>query len=129
MKISLFLATAAVYGLTNIATRTTAFQPVTPFQRHHELLTTHLSAAALNDDEHCPEGPVGSDRRGFLFAATAASASLWNGFPQPAAAAASTVDYKAVSADIAELVKNNPNWGPVRLYLYACWVCSAPTHV
>jgi len=52
------------------------------------------------------------DRRAFLLAAAAsASASfLAVGLPIPSYAA-SKVDYKAVSSDIADLIKKNPDWG------------------
>lgn len=60
-----------------------------------------------------------------------------------AAAASSSVDYKAVASDIMDLVKKNPDWGPsefaclffslplqFRLIILTCWwhlVCSPST--
>jgi Peroxidase len=61
------------------------------------------------------------DRRAFL---SAAVASAVGGaivqpllFPSASYAAAGSVDYKAVSADIAALVKANPDWGPTLVRL------------
>jgi hypothetical protein len=54
-----------------------------------------------------------ADRRSFFF--TAAAASLAVALPKEAFAA--SVDYKAVSADIASLVKSEPDWGPTLVRL------------
>lgn len=50
-----------------------------------------------------------NDRRDFVVSSIATASALLIG-RQPAFAA--EVDYKAVSSDIANLVKNNPDWGP-----------------
>jgi catalase (peroxidase I) len=73
--------------------------------RHHKD-TTALSAQ---------DGDASSEfntRRNFLMTSGLATLSLL-ATPKPAmAAGAGTVDYKAVSQDIAALVKANPDWGP-----------------
>lgn len=56
------------------------------------------------DDENTS---AAADRRAFLLGAAAATVASFSTFAQPSYAA-SGVDYKAVSADIAELVKKNP---------------------
>lgn len=57
------------------------------------------------------------DRRAFLVAvvATALGGSTVLAGPSPSLAA--SVDYKAVSADVAALVKANPDWGPTLVRL------------
>jgi len=60
------------------------------------------------------------NRRSFLSAAVmaagaAVTASSW----YPLQALAADVDYKAVSNDIAELVRKNPDWGPTMVRLGA----------
>jgi cytochrome c peroxidase len=59
---------------------------------------------------------VSADRRDFMssiMAATASALALGGGKLLPAAFAADdSVDYKAVSNDIAALIKEHPDWGP-----------------
>ena len=52
------------------------------------------------------------DRRSFVWTAAAASLALALPSTTPSALADGGVDYKAVSADIAALIKKNPDWGP-----------------
>eukprot|EP00978_Attheya_sp_CCMP212_P034864 scaffold148694_cov60-Attheya_sp.AAC.2 len=64
----------------------------------------------------------GEDRRGFLMqsgsvAAVAAVTAMNWGIVAPPALAVEAVDYKAVAADIVELVKSDPNKGPTLVRL------------
>jgi len=62
---------------------------------------------------------IGStDRRAFfaIIGCTAASVATPL-FPSPAHAADTSVDYKAVALDIAELITKNPDWGPTLVRL------------
>ena len=71
--------------------------------------STKLSAATTGDD----------DRRSFLFKAAVAWASIALGSSSlfPTVAHADGVDYKAVSADIAKLIKDDPDKGPTLVRL------------
>ena len=88
---------------------THAFQPSLVVQtRRRSATTTALSSSTKHDDK---------DRRHFLTASAAAVLSspfLW-GLSTSPAQAADALDYKAVSADIAELIQKNPDWAPVRV--------------
>ena len=59
-------------------------------------------------------------RRNFVAASMAAAASL---MVPTMPAHAEDVDYKAVAADIMELVKKNPDWGPSKSAA-CCWLSS-----
>ena len=74
-------------------------------------IQTKLSAATTDEDA--------DNRRSFLFKAAAASASLALGssLGLPMTAHADGVDYKAVSADISKLVKDDPDKGPTLVRL------------
>ena len=74
-------------------------------------IPTKLSATTSDE--------AGDDRRSFLFKAAAASASLALGSSLgfPTTAHADGVDYKAVSADISKLVKDDPDKGPTLVRL------------
>ena len=54
-------------------------------------------------------------RRTFMASSVAAAAALM--LPIMPAHADGGVDYKAVAADIMELVKKNPDWGPSELLM------------
>ena len=88
---------------------THAFQPSSVVQtRRRSATMTALSSSTKHDDK---------DRRQFLTASAAAFLSspfLW-GLSTSPAQAADALDYKAVSADIAELIQKNPDWAPVRV--------------
>lgn len=85
-----------------------AFQIPTSSSRR-PLDTTSLSA-------HADAEVVGTERRAFLLGTLgAASVSLMGLVPQKANAVG--VDYKAVSRDIADLIKKEPDWGPTMIRL------------
>ena len=75
----------------------------------HRRSVTSLKASSL--DAH-------DTRRSFLQTCAMGTVASMLFQPPPAAhAAASSVDYKAVASDIAELVKKNPDWGPTLVRL------------
>lgn len=59
------------------------------------------------------------NRRAFLLSSAFAATTISLNKPTPANAAATTtpVDYKAVSNDVAALIKANPDWGPTLVRL------------
>lgn len=75
-----------------------------PNQARHK--TTALSAVTAGDQ----------DRRGFLASSMAAAASMMLP-PMIQPAHADGVDYKAVAADVMDLVAKNPDYGPSKYYL------------
>jgi catalase (peroxidase I) len=74
------------------------------------------STPTANENHHAVT--VTSDRRAFVLSSFAAATSLAVNlsFPSPSHAAAS-VDYKAVSADIASMIKKDPDRGPTLVRL------------
>lgn len=81
------------------------------FQVPTQVRTTATSLAATSEDDA---------RRIFLGSSMAAAASLM--LPtMPAHAADGGVDYKAVAADIMDLVKKNPDWGPSKFTYFLSW--------
>ena len=64
-----------------------------------------------------PPTPEAADRRSFLIAGGLLPFSLAALDLQPAVAADGALDYKAVSQDIAQLLKKNPDWGPTLVRL------------
>lgn len=79
-------------------------------------LTTNTRCRGSTKDDDCSNQSMQDDRRAFLLASTAALASgIVTSFPSQSSAA--TVDYKAVAADISDLVIKNPDWGPTLVRL------------
>jgi len=65
---------------------------------------------------HSIKNEAFDDRRSFLLSGLATAVTATSlGIPLPAVAA--SVDYKAVAADIMDLVKKNPDWGPTLVRL------------
>lgn len=65
--------------------------------------------------------------RRWLFSCSWVVGSTTTLFPsQSCAADAATVDYKAVAADIRDLVKANPDWGPT--FVRLAWHSSGMYH-
>lgn len=95
LLLALALASSSAFSVTKTTTRHAKTTTTTT--------KTALSALLNNNDNS-------SDRRGFLLSTLTAAAAALAYHPQPALAAA--VDYKAVSNDIAALIKANPDWGP-----------------
>jgi len=90
MKLIAFLSLSLV-------TTSQAFQATTTPAKHQKV--SPLFATAKDDA-----------RRGFLATGMAAAAFYWMIPTQRARAEG--VDYKAVAADVMDLVKKNPDWGP-----------------
>lgn len=85
------------------------------FVRHHQQHKQIVLSSAADDNANIS---AKQDRRDFLVSTGLATLSLLFATPNPAlAASSSTVDYKAVSQDIAGLVKANPDWGPTLVRL------------
>ena len=83
-----------------------AFQPTATVTTWRKL--TRLQGATAND---C--NPV--DRR--VFVGSVGAFLLTTTLANPAVADDAAVDYKAVAADVADLVKANPDWGPTLVRL------------
>lgn len=95
---------------------TLAFQPlVAKIARHPVALQ---SSSLYRDDDDDMEESSTTNRRAFLGSSLAI---LVAGAAHPSfadeEAAAAPLDYKAVAADIADLVKKNPDWGPTLVRL------------
>ena len=85
--------------------------------------STRLQASATADEDESA-----LNRRAFLGSSMAmlVAASATNpSYAEEEAVAAAPLDYKAVAADIAGLVKANPDWGPtlVRLAWHSSGMC------
>mmetsp|Transcript_4777 Transcript_4777/g.12139 ORF Transcript_4777/g.12139 Transcript_4777/m.12139 type:complete len:368 (+) Transcript_4777:171-1274(+) len=131
-----FISVSIIAGLLSLMETAGAFSPVS------HLLIARATAPTAEGSHVCQmEGSytdaaadtVLTDRRAWLLNGLATTAGLAvAGVLQPelaVAADASSVDYKAVSKDIADLLKSNPDWGPtlVRLAWHSSGTYDAKT--
>ena len=105
-----------------------AFQPL-PQSRLCRPIRAILSVKAEDDRVASDENRIELDRRVFVgYSLATLLASTTRASPSYAAES-SSVDYKAVAADIADLVKKNESWGPtlVRLAWHSSGTYDAST--
>ena len=105
-----------------VAPHVFGFQPIVCHNgvaKHNHLTNLHAASAGTTTDENA------KDRRSFLLSSSAFAASLASatasGFmvfpPTSAGASSSSVDYKAVAADIQSIVQATPDKGPTLVRL------------
>lgn len=103
---------------------TAAFQPLATKPSIHPV---SLQASVQHDAQ---DMPTTTNRRAFLGSSLAILLAGGTASHPSYADEGTAVDYKAVSADIADLIKANPDWGPtfVRVAWHSCGKCSRIKH-
>ena len=132
-----FISVSILVGLLSVMETAGAFSPVSHLLNARAAARTGEGSHVCQmegSDTDAAAGTVQMDRRAWLLngLVTTAGLALAGAVQSPelaVAADATSVDYKAVSKDIADLLKSNPDWGPtlVRLAWHSSGTYDAKT--